>query len=214
MLDRLATTVHDFRAPTTNAPSRCTWAAWAPQRTPGPCARTCQPGRAMGLTACTVVQNGLPAHHAHPRWFRRAAVAHACPMPPARHGQRTVTLLPIPRQPLSRAPGPAIRHPGEQFQQVTTDAGTRRRHHRDNRLDISNGNGRLDHGEAPGRTRICGKNHVLPELRPIFAATHHTGTSLQARLAANLMILKQPCANSSSRSSRLGCCPRSCCWSA
>jgi hypothetical protein len=33
-LDRLATTVHDSRAPTTNAPSRCTWATWLPQRTP------------------------------------------------------------------------------------------------------------------------------------------------------------------------------------
>jgi hypothetical protein len=33
-LDRLATTVHDSRAPTANAPSRCTWATWLPQRTP------------------------------------------------------------------------------------------------------------------------------------------------------------------------------------
>jgi len=34
MLERLATTVHDSRAPTTNAPSRSTWATWPPQRTP------------------------------------------------------------------------------------------------------------------------------------------------------------------------------------
>lgn len=39
MLDRLATTVHDSRASTTNAPSRCTWATWPPQRHLGPCVR-------------------------------------------------------------------------------------------------------------------------------------------------------------------------------
>src|SRR5215472_5227791 len=33
MLDRLAATVHDSRARTTRAPSRCTWATWPPHRT-------------------------------------------------------------------------------------------------------------------------------------------------------------------------------------
>jgi len=36
-----------------------------------PCARTCQPGRAMALTACTMAQNGRLAHHAHRRRMHR-----------------------------------------------------------------------------------------------------------------------------------------------
>ena len=89
-------------------------------------------------------------------------------------------------------PGPAIRHQGEQFQQATTGARRwRRRHYR---LTISKGNGRLNHGETPGRTRICRKNHVLPELRPITAATRYTG-HIPSRAAGRLtiVILKQPC---------------------
>jgi len=74
-----------------------------------PCARTCQPGRAMALTACTMAQNGRLAHHAHRRRFRRAAATRSWPGPPARRGQPTATLLPIPRQPVrpgqSHSPG-------------------------------------------------------------------------------------------------------------
>ena len=54
-----------------------------PSAHPGPYARTCQPGRAMRLTACTVAQNGVPAHQARPRWFRRAAVAPCLPGAPS-----------------------------------------------------------------------------------------------------------------------------------
>ena len=82
-------------------------------------------------------------------------------------------------------PGPAICHQAEQFQQVTTgtSASTRRRHRRNNRLTISNGNGRLAHGEAPGRTRICRKTPVLPELRPASAAKRHNRPSPTRRRA-------------------------------
>jgi hypothetical protein len=74
-------------------------------------------------------------------------------------------------------PRPAVGHQAEQFQQVTASTATRRQRHRNNRVTISKGNDKLGHGEAPGRTRICGKNHVLPELHPIPAATRHTSTS-------------------------------------
>src|SRR5215472_8885982 len=53
----------------------------------------------MALTACTMAQNGRPAHHTHSRRFRRAAATPSLPGAPARRGQRTATLLPIPRQP-------------------------------------------------------------------------------------------------------------------
>jgi hypothetical protein len=73
---------------------------------------------------------------------------------------------------LPRSP---IRHRGEQFQQVTASTGGCGR--KCSRLTISNGNGRLDHGEAPGRLRICGKTHVFPELRPISAARRQRAES-------------------------------------
>src|SRR5215472_15227222 len=43
--DRLATTVNDSHAPTTNAPSRCTWATWPPRRTPRAMRTNVPPGR-------------------------------------------------------------------------------------------------------------------------------------------------------------------------
>src|SRR5258708_4469784 len=61
--------------------------------------------------------------------------------------------------------GPAIRQRPEQVQQVITDIGDRGRHGTRSRLVISKDNGRLDHGEAPGMTRICRKIRVIPELR-------------------------------------------------
>ena len=70
--------------------------------------------------------------------------------------------------------GPAIRHRPEQFQQVTADFGDYGRRSRRNRLAVGKDNGRLDHGEAPGMTRICRKTPVIPELRPISTATRHT----------------------------------------
>ena len=66
-------------------------------------------------------------------------------------------------------PGPAIRHRPEQFQQVIADFGD---YGRRGRLTISTGNGRLDHGEAPGMTRIfrktsghTGVSSCFPQIR-------------------------------------------------
>jgi hypothetical protein len=85
MLDRLATTVHDSRRTHDERTLTAHLGDLAtPCAHPGPCARTCQPGRAMGPTACTVAQNGLPAHHGDPRWFNRAAVTPCPPRCPRR----------------------------------------------------------------------------------------------------------------------------------
>jgi hypothetical protein len=92
--------------------------------------------------------------------------------------------------------GPAIRHRAEQFQQVTTDLGDWRLRGRRNRLAISNSNGTLDHGEAPGMMRIRRKTFVIPELRLICTATPHTRShrDIPSRDATQpaLTILKRP----------------------